>query len=182
MKITLNEEENQHLENGVKLPERIREILDKLPEIGYILFSGISTEDIIPPTPTENNQNIGGNTTLGRIQSIFMSSISHLVSYEGECNGSLFQDIVPVKQTEQMQISTSSLNELEVHTEQAFSTYKPDYISLACLRGANDAITYLLDVEEIRKHLTEKEYNMLWLPLWMIGVDASFLSDRKSVV
>lgn len=193
MRIKLTTEENKQIEIMLNeyhnysnyIPERIKKILDKLPEEGYIIFSNINQDNQIPLTPTENSQNIGSQTKLAKLQGIIMSYISHLVGYEGECGGSLFQDIIPVKKTEQMQISTGSRNELEVHTEQAFSLYRPDYISLACLRGSTDAITYLLDIEEIKKHLTEREYNMLWLPLWMIGIDASFLlkeiEEKKQV-
>lgn len=190
MIIKLTTEENKYFtimlnECRTELPKRIQEILDNLPEEGYILFSKINLDTEIPETPIKNGQNIGSHTKLARMQGILMSYISHLVGYEGECEGSLFQDIIPIKNTEKMQISIGSLSELEVHTEQAFSLYKPDYISLACLRGAPDAITYLLDIQEIHKHLTEREYNMLWLPLWLIGVDASFLlneiEDKKQI-
>ena len=73
------------------------------------------------------------------------------------------------------QSSVSSSNELEIHTEQAFSKLKPDILSLACLRGDEDALTYILPVNKIIDNLQENdELKMLYEPLWKTGVDLSF--------
>lgn len=103
-----------------------------------------------------------------------MSIISELISYEAEGYGSLFQDIVPIKNMATFQTSSGSNTELEIHTEQAFSKLRPDIISLACLRGDKDAFTYILPVNKILQNLTNDEINLLYKPLWKTGVDLSF--------
>ena len=57
--------------------------------------------------------------------------------------------MVPSRESARTQTSLSSEVELEVHTEQAFSVLRPDYLSLACLRGDPNAHTYLLRAHDI---------------------------------
>ena len=138
------------------------------------LYKNIPTGPI-PPTPHRNDLNIGATTLLARNQRAILESYAPLVSYKEECNGSFFQDIVPVRSLSGLQTSTSSETPLEIHTEQAFSEDRPTFLSLACLRGDPGAVTYILTLEEILKHLTEEEVSLLKKPLWMCGVDLSFV-------
>ena len=138
------------------------------------LYKNIPT-GVIPRTPHRNDLNIGATTLLARNQKAILESYAPLVSYKEECNGSFFQDIVPVRSLAGLQTSTSSETPLEIHTEQAFSEDRPTFLSLACLRGDPTAITYVLTLEEIMKHLTEEEVSLLKKPLWMCGVDLSFV-------
>lgn len=155
-----NESIEHYKELSKYIPERIRRRLEESWIDGHIHISLPSME----------------HTHIKNIQGLFLSWISELVSYEAECGGAIFQDIYPIKENERKQISTGSNVELEVHTEQAFSKWRPDYISLSCIRGASDAVTYLLDIKEIENGLSREDWNMLWLPLWTIGIDESFLS------
>lgn len=50
--------------------------------------------------------------------------------------------VVPNNAQAKLQTSLGSGVELELHTEQAFSNLKPNILSLGCLRGHPDAITY----------------------------------------
>jgi L-asparagine oxygenase len=78
------------------------------------------------------------------------------------------------------QTSTSSGVELEIHTEQAFSTIRPDILSLACVRGDPEALTYVLPVQTLRHHLTEDEQGLMRTPLWMTGIDLSFQMNGQA--
>jgi L-asparagine oxygenase len=127
-----------------------------------------------PDTPPNNKCKVGEKTILAKIQSLFVSFISNLVSYEAEGYGRIFQDIVPDILMANQQSSVGSNKELEIHTEQAFSKLKPDFLSLSCIRGDNSALTYILPLESILLHLDEPEKKLLQTPLWKIGVDYSF--------
>jgi len=105
-----------------------------------------------------------------------------MLSYEAEGYGRLFQDVVPVKQLEREQTSVGSNTELEIHTEQAFSKLRPDILSLACIRGDIEALTYILPVKMILHDLTEEERKMLRLPLWKTGVDLSFKLNNNDFI
>jgi L-asparagine oxygenase len=160
------------------IPRRIYSLLHDFAnngsKTGFLLFSNLNFDEFIPETPDNNNMNIGINTILSRVQSILLSSMAELISYEAECNGVLFQDIVPMKEMERIQTSTSSMTELEIHTEQAFSLLKPDILSLACLRGCDEAMTYILTVDSIFQCVSLDELEKLLKPLWLIEVDQSF--------
>ena len=158
-------------------PQRLRALLqnfaDKGSNTGFLLIRRIPVGEI-PSTPENNNCKIGEQTTLAKIQSIFVSIISSMIAYEAEGYGRLFQDVIPVKSMEKNQTSISSSVELEIHTEQAFSKLRPDILSLACLRGNEKAYTYILPVQSIINNVTETELEMLKTPLWNTGVDLSF--------
>jgi L-asparagine oxygenase len=163
------------------LAENIKKELEKFVTFGnkrgFLLFkySNVSRkEDLIQDTPPNNNCKVGEKTLLAQLQSVLVSYISNIVSYEAEGYGRIFQDIVPDIRMANEQSSVGSNKELEIHTEQAFSKIKPDLLSLACIRGDESAFTYILPVQTILSNLNEKENELLRKPLWKIGVDYSF--------
>jgi L-asparagine oxygenase len=171
------------------VPKRIKRLLQNFAEkgspSGFLLIKNLSFDNIVdslsfpislhmPKTPLNNDCKIGETTILARIQSILINVISDMISYEAEGQGTLFQDIVPVKKMENEQTSNGSNTELEIHTEQAFSTLRPDVLSLSCIRGDSLAKTYILPVNFILENVNEYEREMLRLPLWKTGIDLSF--------
>jgi L-asparagine oxygenase len=138
------------------------------------LHKNIPIGDIIPQTPSLNTLHIGSNTELARRQGELMKQHGTLVKYPEECD-SFFQDIVPIKSNSTLQTSSSSDQPLEIHTEQAFSEDRPNFLSLACLRGDPNAITYLLSLETLLKHLTPEEVELLKSKEWLCRVDISFV-------
>lgn len=168
------------------LSENIKKELEKFVTFGnkrgFLLFkynsfitnSQLNEKDFIDDTPPNNNCKVGEKIILAKIQSVLVSYISNIVSYEAEGYGRIFQDIVPDIKMANEQSSVGSNKELEIHTEQAFSKIKPDLLSLACIRGDESAFTYILPVQSILSNLTEEENELLRKPLWKIGVDYSF--------
>ena len=142
----------------------------------YKLYKNIPTGDI-PETPLTNEFCIGETTLLCKNQIEIMKEYGTLISYPEECNGALFQDIIPIKALAYEQTSTGSKLPLEIHTEQAFSDTRPDFLSLSCLKGDRNAITYILTLDTLLEHLTQKEIELLKQPLWMCGVDLSFVMN-----
>jgi L-asparagine oxygenase len=164
---------------SLELPENIKNEFINFKKNGSkngVLFLNINllnNEDLVI-TPSTNNLNIGETSELSKIQAILMSIMGELVSYEAEANGSLFQDIIPLKSMSNNQTSTGSKFELEIHTEQAFSKLRPDIISLCCLRGDVNAMTYILPIDCIINNMTSYEIELLKKPLWKTSVDLSF--------
>jgi L-asparagine oxygenase len=161
-----------------QIPQRIQTALRNLLLEKENVFLVIKKIEIIESTtiktPDVNTYAIGSTTLLACIQSLFISIIGEMISYEAEGGGSLFQDIVPVKNMGTIQTSYSSDIELEIHTEQAFSKIRPDILSLACIRGDENAFTYILPVQKIIDNISDEEYELLCKPLWKTGVDLSF--------
>jgi len=142
---------------------------------GFLLIKNIPiVNEELPNTPSSNNCKIGETTILARIQSILLSSIAEMVSYEAEGYGRLFQDIIPIQTMANNQTSVSSNVELEIHTEQAFSKLRPDILSLSCLRGDKNALTHILPIQRIIENVTIEELQLMKQPLWNCGVDLSF--------
>jgi len=160
-----------------KLPLHIKNILTRFSTFGsstgFLLIKNILVENL-PPTPDSNNHKIGEHTILARIQSIIVSFFSEMIAYEAEGYGRLFQDVVPTQSMSKNQTSLGSITELEIHTEQAFSKLRPDFLSLACLRGDTQALTYILPVQKIIQNISEEEKLLVREPLWNTGVDLSF--------
>lgn len=156
-----------------KIPKRILNHFTQIHENGYILFQGIPIE-YLGETPENNTERIGEKTQLAKIQGILLHVLGEMIAYEAEGAGHLFQDVVPVKKMAELQTSIGSNKELEIHTEQAFSDLRPDFLSLACIRGDPTAYTYILPVSRILETEHDSGNSILWQPLWKTGVDLSF--------
>lgn len=162
------------------LPTNIKIFLEKFIKNnfknGFILLKNIFINENIPlpDTPPDNNYFIGEKTKLAKIIAILNQYLGEMISYEGEGYGRLFQDMVPKQSLSKTQTSLSSNVELEIHTEQAFSDLRPEILTLGCLRGDENAITYILPVNIILNQMDESKINLLRKPLWKIGVDLSF--------
>jgi len=165
------------------LPKTIQSTLQNFAKqgspTGFLLMETIPIPTELPPTPPNSILHIGEITELAKIQGIFMQSISEMLSYEAEGNGHLYQDIVPNQSMAKNQTSLGSNTELEIHTEQAFSTLRPDFLCLACLRGDPDAYTHIFPVQTILDNITDTEKSLLREPLWKTGVDLSFKLHGK---
>jgi len=155
----------------LKIPERILNHFSRIYENGFIIFRNFPI-DYLGETPENNTDSIGEQTRLARIQGILLHVLGEMISFEAEGTGHLFQDIIPVKKMATLQTSVGSNKELEIHTEQAFSELRPDFLSLACIRGDSEALTYILPVSRIIENISDP--GILHEPQWKIGVDLSF--------
>ena len=145
-------------------------------EDDMIIFKNLPY-DINLNTPESNEYFIGETTILSRCQSIINEYIGEMISYEAEAHGHLFQDMVPNKKLMSTQTSLGSKIELELHTEQAFSTLRPDFLCLSCITGDKNAKTYYLHMDNITNNLSREENILLKEKLWKIGVDLSFVMN-----
>jgi L-asparagine oxygenase len=167
------------------LPKRIKQTLvdfhKHTRETGCMMISNIPL--------VEAETNINTNTLfdppmqLYKTQSLFVNAIPYteMLSYEAEGGGKLFQNIFPKKSMANEQTSLGS-TELEIHSEQAFSKVRPDILSLACLRGDSNAMTYILPVNTILGNMDKEEIELLKSPLWNFGVDLSFKINNEDFI
>lgn len=160
------------------IPSRLCMALDNFSRTGsptgfLLIQTGLNLSSMLPPTPPNNLHHFGEETKIARIQAICVSALAEMVAYEAEGHGRLFQDIVPTQSMAHLQTSMGSA-ELEIHTEQAFSPLRPDYLSLACLRGDSAAFTYVMPVGAMLSQLSDSEQAFLKTPQWTCDVDLSF--------
>lgn len=140
---------------------------------GILVLRGLPVHGV-PPTPQDNRSHVGETTEAARIQAVVNSCLGHMIGYEAEAGGRLFQDMVPSPAMADTQTSLSSRVVLEAHTEQSFSTLAPDVVSLLCLRGDPAAATYVFPATDLLRHLTPAQEELLRRPLWTFEVDESF--------
>ena len=169
-----------------QIPARIQFFLDDFlqngSKTGFKILENIDIQEIYPPTPDGNDYFIGEKTDFAKVIAIFNQYLGEMISYEAECFGRLFQDMVPKKSLSNSQTSLSSNVELEIHTEQAFSDLRPDILTLGCLRGDENAITYILPVNVLLEKMDTSKIKLLREPLWNIGVDLSFKMNNNEFI
>lgn len=159
----------------VSIKEQINDFINNQEPI--LLIKHLPIDENLIKTPINNSFHIGGKTMMGKISAIISEFIGSMVCYEAEGNGKLFQDMVPNKKLSNSQTSLSSKVELELHTEQAFSDLRPDYLNLACLRGNNEAKTYYLPMDVVLENMNKDELIQLNEKNWYMGVDLSFMMN-----
>ena len=168
----------QALAASFNLPVELRDAVLNFSDVGsdsgIFVVRGLYVDEDLVDTPSDNSQALGARTHFAKQ----MAAISHLagtmVAYEAEGNGNLIQDMVPNPKLAMTQQSQGSKVELEAHTEQCFSEYKPDYVMLGCLPGDADAYTFAYSARKFVEHFTDEELEKLREPRWMTQLDDSF--------
>jgi L-asparagine oxygenase len=143
-------------------------------DTGILVVGGLIVHDDLVDTPLDNTSGIGAKTTFAKQQAVLAQLLGTMIAYEAEGNGHLIQDMVPNPKLATTQQSQGSKVELEAHTEQCFSDYKPDYVILGALRGDPEAYTYAFSGRNIITHFTPDEIVKLRQPLWATMIDDSF--------
>lgn len=166
-----------------RLPAEIHDPLidlaDHSTRQGFLLLKNINI-GFIPVTPSSPTE-----ATDKDLQSEFVllsvaRCLGQPIGYSPEHNGSIVQNIVPVRGTEGTQISTSSGVALQFHTETAFHPFRPRYLLLLCLRGDPQAGTLVASVYDIVEHLSQGDRAILRKCRFRTAVDASFLNGKSS--
>ena len=102
-----------------------------------------------------------------------------IYGYAQEQGGSFIQNLFPIKKFEDEQISSSSKVALELHTETAFHPYRPDFLSLLCVREDPRAGTVLAFLPDILQKLREETKVELRKDQFKTSLYESFKSDRQ---
>lgn len=166
-----------------QLPAAIHDALidlaDQSPRAGYLLLHDIDVGDI-PPTPSSPTELTSKDLQSEFVLLTIARCLGQPIGYSPEHNGSLVQNIVPVRGTERSQISTSSRVELQFHTETAFHPYRPRYLLLLCLRSDPQAGTLVASINDIVKRLSQSDLEVLRQERFRTAVDESFLHGAAS--
>jgi len=166
-----------------QLPEVVHDALvdfaDQSPRSGYLLLRNIDIGDI-PTTPSSPIEATSKTLHSEFVLLAVARCLGQPVGYRPEHNGSLVQNIVPVRGTEGSQISTSSRVELQFHTETAFHPFRPRYLLLLCLRGDPQAGTLVASIYDIVERLSPSDLEVLRQKRFRTAVDESFLNGAPS--
>ncbi|MDX2215126.1 MAG: TauD/TfdA family dioxygenase [Oculatellaceae cyanobacterium bins.114] len=146
---------------------------------GILLLQGVPIDPGLyyVHTPLDAQRSTGKQTYVSeRCLAMIGSRLGHLVSYIQEKNGDLFQNLAPVKGSEQIQSSSGSQSRLQFHRETVFHPYPPEFLLLFCLRPDHDQVaeTTYASITHALPLLTPEHRDRLFQPLYRTGIDYSF--------
>ncbi|MGM1062233.1 TauD/TfdA family dioxygenase [Saccharothrix sp. Mg75] len=133
---------------SARLPAALREALRAFRndpgDTGVLVIGNlpIAADDLLPPTPTVMNSVQRQATGAAAVSVMVDLYLGELVSFREEKFGALLQDVVPVPGREEFQGNAGSTR-LQMHVENAFHPFRPDYLSLFCLRNDHDNVAAL---------------------------------------
>lgn len=165
---------------AAKLSPGLRRSLFEFRRFGHpsggLLIQGVPIGPL-PSTPDRADSRIGTRSAAAAGLSVLAACLGDQYGFKPELGGSIVQDILPVRGFEREQISTSSIADLEAHTETAFSPYRPDYVVLLCLRAdhENQAGTTLSSIDAMLPLLDDHSIETLREPRFRTMVDPSFV-------
>ncbi|WP_208612179.1 TauD/TfdA family dioxygenase [Xenorhabdus beddingii] len=178
----------------LSLCKEIREIIDphntisddickKVSNDGYALVSGFPVDFDKPETPVDKMiEKPVGKFITEKILIYLSSLFGSPHAYKTENNGQFIHDLYPIKGNETVASGTGSEVDLELHTEIAFDTDKPDYLLLTAIRSRDEqnVPTTLVDVSSVLDCLSESELSLLQDKNYLIRAPYSF-SDGDDV-
>lgn len=138
------------------LPVRLRQMVRRYTwdagQDAVLLVRNLPVEAAeLPDTPNVAGSVQRESTVPAAAQVLVGLQLGELISFREEKSGALVQDVVPVPGMEKFQGNAGSVM-LQMHVENAFHVYRPDYVGLHCLRNDHDNLAGL-QVASIRNAL-----------------------------
>ncbi|MFF9090316.1 TauD/TfdA family dioxygenase [Streptomyces sp. NPDC014991] len=162
------------------LPPRLTRALSRFRREGNphgtLIARNVPLDDELPPTPTDGVAPDWSRLPLTTVaQLAVMTWLGDVIAYADEKAGRLVQDIVPVRGAERRQENSGSVM-LELHTEDGFHPYKPDFVTLLCLRADHErrARTTCGAITRALPRLSAECVSVLRRPLFRISHSSSF--------
>ncbi len=167
------------------LPMRLRLLLHDFKLLdsptGICLISGYPISDSkIMHTPSHWKNRAGAASTLEEdfIFVLMGSLLGEVFGWLTEQDSNIVHEVVPIREHESMQISSSSEQYIWWHTEDASHPYQGDYIGLMCLRNPDAAATTYACLNDVE--LSEAHIKILFEPRFGIRPDISHFDTGSS--
>ncbi|GGY37554.1 TauD/TfdA family dioxygenase [Streptomyces djakartensis] len=162
------------------LPPRLARALSRFRKAGNahgtLIVRNVPIDDDLPPTPAEGVVPDWSRLSLATAaQLATVSWLGDVIAYADEKSGRLVQDIVPVKGAERRQENSGSVM-LELHTEDGFHPFKPDFVTLLCLRADHERRAFTMSgaITQALPRLSAECVSVLRRPLFRIRHSSSF--------
>ncbi len=159
-----------------RLVARLNAFRDLAGQPAALLIRDLPVDDALPPTPQDGRPSPRKHSRLSEHSLLLvMSVIGPPVGYAEEKQGNLIHDVCPKPGDEQEQANTGS-QYFDVHTENAFHPFRPDFVGLICLRPDHyrTAETLTASAGEVLPLLSAGEVGLLRQPLFQTQMPASF--------
>ena len=169
-----------------------RHYLNDLPSLrktlssgeGYIIFSGLPQDNVIPTPPRKDNEltgktRISESVLLGVTEAIGF----HPFSYREEKNGVLVHDVTPFPEKINA-VSSNGIKAFPWHTDAAYlnRNIRPATLSLYCLNNQARSGTRLAAVDEILRQLSENEISILTTARFLHHAPETFTVKKEQVI
>jgi L-asparagine oxygenase len=174
---------------GCALPARLLRALAQFRHegnpYGAMLVRGLPVDPDIGPTPSDGNAADWSDVPIASIAQLAVTSrLGDVVAFADEKEGRLLQDVIPVPGAQDRQ-ENSGTTFMELHTEDGFHPYKPDFLTLLCLRPDHErrARTVTGSARQVLPRLSDECVRTLREPVFRIRFASSFTAggtDRYS--
>jgi Fe(II)/alpha-ketoglutarate-dependent arginine beta-hydroxylase len=161
---------------GDRLPWKLRSFLNDFklmePAAGACLVSGFPIDDAkIGTTPGhwKNKSKISAALEAELLMVLLSSLLGDVFGWAAEQDGNIIHEVVPIKEHEDSQISSSSKQLIWWHTEDAFHRYRGDYLCLMCLRNPDKVATTFAGLTSV--DLDYERTNLLFEPRFVFFPD-----------
>jgi L-asparagine oxygenase len=185
-----NKRDNYFLEElrnelEVQLPGVCFKIKGKIDSAcGVLVIKNLPKDERYYDTPLTEEMYVEKDTYYSEL-SVFAVNliIGEPVTYSEEKEGQLIHNIYPVKGEEGKQENTGSKH-FEFHTENGFHPFKPDYLSLYCVKkdSGNLGKTITSSIKEVLPLLGEEEIELLKQSNFTLRVSSSFYKNNDEQV
>ena len=158
--------------------EEINKIKLLIEKNGYLVIKNLPIEVELPYTPKTPDEVIQKKHYVSEINLVFIGYIiGKIFSFEDE-NKNKIHNVFPSINHQEYNSSLGSIHHLSLHTEIAFSKFKPDYISLICVRKSkNLSPTLLCDMKKVFEAVPKYIWNIIQNEDYFIKQPATFKSE-----
>jgi L-asparagine oxygenase len=170
------------LRDCFSLPVRsaTRELRDCPGSSHGVLVRNAGRDPSLPPTPSDAAAKVARTSYVGEWTLLLLaSSLGTVVSYREQRAGQLFNNILPMRGSEDEVSSQGSRTELGLHRECTFSDVGPDFIGLYCHRGG-DVATYIVSAARLQHCLSDRQWEILRQPRFATPVPPLFRRDSPA--
>jgi hypothetical protein len=118
-------------------------LLRSASPVDCLIVRGLDVDEAgLPPTPSDWRVADGWSTRTQETQVLLIAGcLGRAFGWEGQQDGRLVNDIVPVRSDENRQLNSSSRAAVSWHTEDAFQPHPADYVGLLGLRNRDGVRT-----------------------------------------
>jgi Fe(II)/alpha-ketoglutarate-dependent arginine beta-hydroxylase len=169
-----------------ELPRSLRSFLDEFAvrgsTRGACIIRGFQPDESIGSTPPYPRKSGMREKTFR--EEAYLTILAELIGktfgWVSQFEGQFTQDILPVRENETAQVSSSSKVDLALHVEEAFHPFRPDFIALLCLRNPDCTPTTWTPLD--RLCLGQEDLDLLFEPRFpVIPDDSYFRGDAWSI-
>ncbi|MDH6131811.1 L-asparagine oxygenase [Kitasatospora sp. MAA4] len=163
-----------------RLPERLLRFLEAFrreePAGGFVLSGWTVVDDELGPTPAHWRRPAGtaGTASVHELYLVLVASaLGDVFAWSTVQDGSLVQDLMPVRGEEWEKNAGSSASVLDLHNEDAFSALRCDYLGLLCLRNDDRVPTVYAPFDPAG--LSREQRRILSEPRYLLAPDEEHL-------